>query len=1050
MKRNFIFIICCLMISFVYPEKGNCENEDAVSSANTISSMIFENTKISGGLCVHLGCGDGKLTAELGRSKKFLVHGLSTDEKSLTQARKYIHSQNLYGHVSVEQHNKKQLLPYSDNLVNLLVYNSPQDIFKDENTIKEIIRVLAPNGNVFIGSIQDSEKSDFIKKLKEKFGSAAMSDYKIINKAGVWVKITKIRPKGMGDWTHKSYEAHGNTVSKDSEVKPPNGIRWISGAPSWPAAGRQGSSSRGILSSEGLLFQLVANKWFKLRRQKNAPPSYSLIARDSFNGLRLWRRDFSLSTGNMIATGGRVFIATLDKGYKVLALDALSGKDLFTFPVESKIRKMAFESGILVVAADKKIYAVNPENGQKIWDVDVEMPKEMVIGDGQIFFMEKRMQPNKLVKLDLKTGQKKWQSITSWGPWDPKVLKNPVKTNKGTRSPLLMRFYQQGVIIFAHSIYKKKGAYQKNIYAVRAENGKLLWTYKANCMKYRGGYTFFRNGLVWIENFITRGKFNWDGIDPLSGEVKQKLLDHPYLHQKCQRGIATEQFSINSRNITFVDWKTGKGEVFNGVRGGCGIGSIVANGTLYTGLTACGCRSSFIRGITALASNSTKIKPVDNQPVPQLIKGPAFQNFKMKKLQSSQKHNNNNNVWPTYRHDSNRSGSTDNDGPANFEKLWESSICLPWKSAFAEEWTIGPVSSPVIAADKVFVSDVHKHQVVCLDRNTGKEVWRFTAGGRVDSPPTIHGNSCLFGSADGWVYCLEISTGQLIWQLNAAPKNRKIMVHSQLESVWPVSGNIMIKNDKAFFISGRSTHADGGLSLYAIEPATGKIFYQKKLIGNSKRNSPYWGLSDLLVSDENHIYLNTFRYPLQFDPKTGKNKIITYRTKPQPDYLKTNRSGLLNDAWLLYSLANYQNKSTWSYRGITGFMLVYNQDFVCGIKGIGQAKHGYPACPIFGLKLIKNEMGKKKIKEDWMIESKNPTRMSAMVLAGNKLYVSGAVDRLRRLEKGGLLRMISIADGKIMIEKKLKSPPSYDGMAVAYGCLFVSTLDGRVICFGKK
>jgi hypothetical protein len=35
-------------------------------------------------------------------------------------------------------------------------------------------------------------------------------------------------------------------------------------------------------------------------------------------------------------------------------------------------------------------------------------------------------------------------------------------------------------------------------------------------------------------------------------------------------------------------------------------------------------------------------------------------------------------------------------------------------------------------------------------------------------------------------------------------------------------------------------------------------------------------------------------------------------------------------------------------------------------------------------------------------------------------------------------------------ELKLKSPPVWDGMAVAQGRLFVSTVDGKVLCFGKN
>jgi hypothetical protein len=50
---------------------------------------------------------------------------------------------------------------------------------------------------------------------------------------------------------------------------------------------------------------------------------------------------------------------------------------------------------------------------------------------------------------------------------------------------------------------------------------------------------------------------------------------------------------------------------------------------------------------------------------------------------------------------------------------------------------------------------------------------------------------------------------------------------------------------------------------------------------------------------------------------------------------------------------------------------------------------------------------------------------------------------------GGLLWAVSAADGKKLAEYKLDAPPAWDGMAVARGRLYMSTTDGKVLCFGK-
>ena len=71
--------------------------EEHRSSADIVRSWtaaeILAATGIKGGLIVHLGCGNGKLTAALGTGHGFLVHGLDTDPGDIQSARRHIQSQ---------------------------------------------------------------------------------------------------------------------------------------------------------------------------------------------------------------------------------------------------------------------------------------------------------------------------------------------------------------------------------------------------------------------------------------------------------------------------------------------------------------------------------------------------------------------------------------------------------------------------------------------------------------------------------------------------------------------------------------------------------------------------------------------------------------------------------------------------------------------------------------------------------------------------------------------------------------------------------------------
>ena len=68
--------------------------------------------------------------------------------------------------------------------------------------------------------------------------------------------------------------------------------------------------------------------------------------------------------------------------------------------------------------------------------------------------------------------------------------------------------------------------------------------------------------------------------------------------------------------------------------------------------------------------------------------------------------------WPTYRHDPQRSGFSDQDLAADLPVAWETKLG-------------GRLSAPVAAGGKVFVSSVETHTLHAIDAATGKDVHNF-------------------------------------------------------------------------------------------------------------------------------------------------------------------------------------------------------------------------------------------------------------------------------------------------------------------------------------
>ncbi|MCB1235287.1 MAG: class I SAM-dependent methyltransferase, partial [Verrucomicrobiae bacterium] len=168
--------------------------------ADDTAAAIFEATGVKGGFVVHLGSGDGELTAALKASDSYVVHGLDTDAAKVASARETLLAKGVYGKVSIDRLDGKKL-PYTEGTVNLVVADS--DAAANWVSEDEIRRVLAPLGVAYLRT-----------------------------PGGDWTKIEKPWPKEIDEWTHYLHDAGGNAVAHDSVVGPPRRMKWV-GSPRW-------------------------------------------------------------------------------------------------------------------------------------------------------------------------------------------------------------------------------------------------------------------------------------------------------------------------------------------------------------------------------------------------------------------------------------------------------------------------------------------------------------------------------------------------------------------------------------------------------------------------------------------------------------------------------------------------------------------------------------------------------------------------------------------------------------------------------------------------
>jgi outer membrane protein assembly factor BamB len=1022
-----LFILCAVSVAMAQP--GDYRQK---------AEQILEATDIKGGLIVHIGCGDGKLTAAfspLGVPKgmpdeSYLVHGLDTDADNLRQAREYVQSMGNYGNVSFSRFDGNRL-PYVDNLVNLAVVEEPGDVAMDE-----VMRVLAPNG---VAYVKDN---------------------------GEWKKTIKPRPEEIDEWTHFLHDSSGNAVAHDELVGPPRHIQWVAG----PLHTRSHEHIPGIyalVSTGGRIFYIADEAAIGSVREI---PKWNLIARDAFNGILLWKKPISMwfphivnwgqtprqLQRKLVAVGNRVYV-TLGLHAPLSALDAATGEVLQVYEDTEGTEEVILHKGILLLVVrgvtdertaerakwaellrrrsspldkretaeplvkrlravetrgDKSIVALNADTGRLLWkkekaDVSGLRTYTLCACGDRVFYQNGR----DVVCLNLETGQRIWSEPSA---------------------PL--RF------VYERSVFCSDG---RMVEALSIDDGRKLWSkptmltqirdlFAAGRSIWAGGFKPFptKRGPSWGPYFATQ-------LDLNTGEVLMHVEpENPGHHHRCYQNKATDRYILGGRRGTeFIDLESGEVLWNSWARGVCRYGVMPCNGLLYTPPHACGCyMGAKLTGFHALAAERQNSEDA-SQKSERLEKGPAYNQV----AYSSSK---NGSQWPTYRQNALRSSCTPDKVPAVLQSKWRVKVG-------------GKISAPVIAEGKVFVASVDEHSVCAIDADSGRLSWRFIAGARVDSPPSVNKGRAIFGCRDGYVYSLRTSDGELAWRLRAARSERLITAYGRLESASPVIGSVLMQDGIVCCTAGRSSYMDGGIDLYRLNPESGEVLSRTEIYSpdpETGRQPKHFApaampgaRADILTSDGDNIYLRDMAF----------DRHGTEVTEASPHLFTL--TDFLDDSW--------PHRSYWIF-GIrcsvaTGCshrdkQLIYGRLLVFAKNKI----YGYGRKQVHWSNRLQDgpyrlfAVNRSDGTGQW--EKRVDIQVRAMILADNILFVAGpsaeaVTGPLVPDEKqGNLLMAFSASDGRELARYQLDSCPVFDGVAAAYGRLYVSMKDGSLLCMAEK
>ncbi len=1047
---------------------------------------IITASGIKGGFVVHVGCGNGTTTAALRKNKAFIVHGLDTNPANVQKAREHILAGKHNGTVSVAEFGGTHL-PYVDNMVNFMLCTKQYDL-----SDQEIMRVLAPRGKAII---QTGNKQR---------------------------TITKPWPDNYDEWNHYLRNPDNNAVSKDTAIKAPiTHLQWKAG----PMYSRHHDKSvthmPALASARGKIFYIIDNG---PRASVLWPANFQLTARDAFNGVVLWQKDIeqwidhlaygvkqgpAVNTRRLVAVGDYVYV-TMGVFAPVSKLDANTGKVVKVYKGTEKTEEILVKDGVVylvinpsvsdqspknfILEQDPKIVmAVKESDGTILWQNELSWiaPSTLTLGESNVYLCN----GPEIIACNRKTGKQLWKSQPL--PWRQEMPTYFAPTLVAVPGALL---YVGGENWYEHA--GSKGL----MTCLNATTGKIKWQQPHLPSGYQSPQDIFViDGYAWCGSLNSKpGEFDtrYPEVSPSTGEFISYNIetgepgktiprgaDCYWFHHRCHRAKATENFFMTSRTgIEMIDNQTGQWSLHHWIRGACLYGIMPANGLIYAPPHPCACYpEAKLTGFNAVSGPRNTDNNDELSRSPRLVKGPAYNKISNIKYKIEDR-----NAWPTYRANPARSGSTDT--------AVRTDLRVNWQTKVADRLT-----QPIAADGKIFVAATDQHSLHAIDQQSGKKLWKYIAGGRIDSPPTFYKGMLLFGSADGYVYCLRASDGALAWRFRAAPYDRRMMFYEQLESVWPVHGSILIRNDIAYIIAGRSMFLDGGLTLYRLSPLTGKLLSSTKMDDKDPAGTKDFhdhvnmldmpvASSDILSSEGDYLFMRSQPFDLQ--GKRHRIEHVDLKEQQGPDAHLFVPNGFLDDQWW--------HRSFWVYgRSVNGgpaywqtgnatpsgkIMVLDEQNLYAFGRRQDYWKWTVPTeyrlycvdrtLPKPDRQPAQSAAAKRKaaanpkirtpqFKTTWSIEM--PVLVRAMAKTSDTIFAAGPRDIVNEsdaykkfpdpaaresLKKQAdlftgkdesVLWAVSAKNGTKLKEIKLNVMPVFDGLIAANGKLYMSTTNGKII-----
>ena len=976
-------ILPAVLSGFVFFSNAALHSAEAPDPVSVLGSELSDPS----GLILHIGCGEGALTAKLAEKKSYLVQGLDSDPAAVAAARRLFEKNGNYGRVTAVVNDLKSL-PYPDNVANMIVAETP--VSKEE-----LMRVLAPGGIL------------------------------IVRSGKTWTKTVKPWPAGFDNWPQYRHDAARSGITADTAVAAPSAFHWLQES-QWTGANRTELS----LADGGRVFFVLHPSSVERNR------TILLEARDAFNGAFLWSRPI-IGSGQgpkeqMIAAGADRVFAPGEDGH-LAVIDAATGKTISNLDLSGPL---AVSGNRLIVHDSANTWAViDPVKGKTVAKLAVRAAPEgnpMLAADGRAYLIESdpAAKTSDIVCVDLADGKALWRA--------PNIGNGRfVASQRG----LLFLHAPPGTPAKAGG----RGADPVDLHAYSASDGRHLWQYRSKLKIGSKPAVFYLGDRVWTYDDLPLDKekhyltdpaaadsFNlgYVALDPQTG--KKLGQDTGLIKEggRCGPDYANERF-ILGMDMAIYDLTTGAKTPCVFVRGDCDLSELPAYGMFYSHGHECVCRA-YVGGVVAVGTEPPPARATEG-----FVRGPAFSKNPAAESAASP------GEWPTWRGNNFRSGVAPGPLPASLNPAWRAKVGVQTSApvvagglvlassiedhrihAFDAEtgkpkWTYtaqGRVDSAPTFDHGFVLFGANDGWVTCLRASDGAEVWRrriapaerfIPVRGQMESSWPVPGsvlveNGVAFAvagrhaSADGglWVSAMAPATGELLWEGQARDLD-------SYNDVPAFNGGLLFAGSVGIDLK---THAASdrprGAALYG---GGGGLLFDNSAPSQAWANRQQWMVAG-----------------------------------PQwtPDGIRSTRK---------QSGAVWANQIVMTGDRIYAVRQDYNRDKTdCTTTVFAVNNRALPADnAAYDLTKAPERL--------WAHQFKGShDRIKATVLAGDKLWLAnqpGGTELGKLDVNAGELIALDAATGEECSRLPFETTPLFDGMAVAGGKLFIATQTGEIIAF---